>query len=487
MKCQQNLVQYQNNRRTNGHNVDKTKLDEKLASLNRKTAEHGEIKDQIIILNETIAKNQTRRDEVQNELMTLGAGSGNIKDVENIVREEAEKKQALSGIEKQLENLLADRLPYHLVPANLIESVKTHLSGEKTLLNWEAQKQELEPRRNKFTAAFFNTQPMSNQNEKNKTILERCITEAWETLYFPRPDGCADIVLHDYLESRQRQYLDGSFSFIQVGANQIRELVAKRKNIKARLKELELRRIKLEGVDNDGVLQTLNQELSNIQDKLEQQNKQLGSLERQETALATDISKERATYERENDYYIKSEPAKSIAHKAQKVIRLIDDLLPRLFELKTKELSQAVTQRYKQLAHKDQIEHIAINADGSCQFYAKNDKELKFDRAAGENQLFATALFAGLAQVSGYHIPLVVDTPLARLDSQHRENLLRYWYSDPDRQVILLSQDKEVDKALMQTISPYLGKTYLLESAPIGDGVYRTIARENAYFGGNHE
>ena len=221
-----------------------------------------------------------------------------------------------------------------------------------------------------------------------------------------------------------------------------------------------------------------------VQGELEQQHKKMGDLDRQTTALDATISQDRAAYERENAHYIQSEPAKSVANKAQKVIHLIDELLPRLFDLKTQELSQAVSRYIKQLAHKEQVSSVSIQADGTCRLMAEDGKEVQFDRSAGENQIFATALFAGLAQVSGYHIPLMVDTPLARLDSKHRDNLLRYWYSDPDRQVILLSQDKEVDETLLQSVRPYLGKTYLLESTLIGYGVYRTIAKENAYFGG---
>jgi DNA sulfur modification protein DndD len=89
-----------------------------------------------------------------------------------------------------------------------------------------------------------------------------------------------------------------------------------------------------------------------------------------------------------------------------------------------------------------------------------------------------------LADVSGYHIPLVVDTPLARLDSMHRENLLAYWRSDPERQVILLSQDKEIDASLAGMLEGFLANTWLLESKPIGGGLYRTSAREG-YFGGD--
>ena len=380
--------------------------------------------------------------------------------------------------------MLADRLPFHLVSADLMESIKTRVSEEKVRLDWESHKQGLEPQKNKFATAFFNTKPLKELEEQKKNVLATCITQAWETLYWPQPEGCAAFVLHNYFEPRQRQRLGESFFAIQVGANEIRSLVSKRKEIKTRLKELEMRRIKLEGAHDDGVLEKLNQDLANVQGELEQQHKKMGDLERQTTALDATISQDRAAYERENAHYIQSEPAKSVANKAQKVIHLIDELLPRLFDLKTQELSGAVSSCYKQLAHKQQVSSINIQADGTCRLVDDDGREVRFDRSAGENQIFATALFAGLAQVSGYHIPLVVDTPLARLDSKHRDNLLRYWYSDPDRQVILLSQDKEVDEALMESIRPYLSKTYLLESTLIGDGVYRTIAKENAYFGG---
>jgi DNA sulfur modification protein DndD len=483
-KLRDRLVQYQNNRRTNGgHNVDKAKLDTMLTALNEKIDQQTQLENNLGICNEEIARNQAKRDEVQHELISLGAGGGNIKSIEDVLREEGEKKREYDDCRKQLENMLADRLPFHLVSDNLMQSIKARLSEERIRLDWDTQKQGLEPQKNKFITALFNTAPMLRLTEKNKTVLESCVEEAWESLYFPRPSNCATELLHDYLEPRQRQRLEESLVTTQLGANQIRQLVKQRSDLKSRLEQLKNRRIKLESVHDDGVLEKLNRNLATVQSELEQQNKHLGDLERQATALDATIKQERAAYERENDHYISAEPTKSIANKAQKVIRLIDELLPRLFELKTQELSQAVTQHYKQLAHKQQINNIVIQADGSCRLFSKGGKEVKFDRAAGENQIFATALFAGLAEISGYDIPLVVDTPLARLDSKHRKNLLNYWCSDPNRQVILLSQDEEVDKELMESVRPHLSKTYLLESSLISDGVYKTVAKENVYFG----
>ncbi|MEP6878778.1 MAG: hypothetical protein ABI865_07995, partial [Nitrosospira sp.] len=90
---------------------------------------------------------------------------------------------------------------------------------------------------------------------------------------------------------------------------------------------------------------------------------------------------------------------------------------------------------------------------------------------------------AGLAEISGIDAPMVVDTPLGRLDSIHRANILKYWTSDKKRQVILLSQDKEIDQSTYMILEPHVGKTYLLQhSEEIDSGVGRTVAAKDKYF-----
>ena len=108
--------------------------------------------------------------------------------------------------------------------------------------------------------------------------------------------------------------------------------------------------------------------------------------------------------------------------------------------------------------------------------------EIKFDKSAGEDQLFATSLIAALAQVSGIKAPLVVDTPLGRLDSRHRNNVLDFWVSDKNRQVILLSQDEEINNTLYKKIKRHVLKTYILSHHELSDGVGKTVATENSYF-----
>lgn len=68
----------------------------------------------------------------------------------------------------------------------------------------------------------------------------------------------------------------------------------------------------------------------------------------------------------------------------------------------------------------------------------------KSDLSAGEKQLFAVAFIYALAKLSGRLMPFVIDTPLGRLDQQHRRRFVAGFLPNASHQVILLSTDTEI-------------------------------------------
>lgn len=83
--------------------------------------------------------------------------------------------------------------------------------------------------------------------------------------------------------------------------------------------------------------------------------------------------------------------------------------------------------------------------------------------SAGERQLLAIGILWGLARASGRPLPTVIDTPLGRLDSKHRSNLIDRYFPIASHQVILLSTDEEIDEDYHQQLLPRIAKSYLLE------------------------
>jgi DNA sulfur modification protein DndD len=90
--------------------------------------------------------------------------------------------------------------------------------------------------------------------------------------------------------------------------------------------------------------------------------------------------------------------------------------------------------------------------------------------SAGERQLFAVALLWALAKASGQVAPTVIDTPLGRLDSQHRRRLVDRYFPRAAEQVILLSTDEEIDAPLYAELEPSMSRSYTITYDPEAGG-----------------
>lgn len=100
------------------------------------------------------------------------------------------------------------------------------------------------------------------------------------------------------------------------------------------------------------------------------------------------------------------------------------------------------------------------------------------DLSAGERQLLAVALLWGLARAAGQPLPVVIDTPLGRLDGSHREHLLERYFPQASHQVVLLSTDTEIDEAAYARIAPQVGRAYHLKFDPATNATHV----EDGYF-----
>lgn len=95
-----------------------------------------------------------------------------------------------------------------------------------------------------------------------------------------------------------------------------------------------------------------------------------------------------------------------------------------------------------------------------------NDKKQEIsiqDRSAGEMQMISSSLIWALTRASNLTLPVVIDTPLGRLDSQHRNHLIEHYYRYLSDQVIILSTDTEITKDYVDIMNQCSAKQYLLD------------------------
>lgn len=83
--------------------------------------------------------------------------------------------------------------------------------------------------------------------------------------------------------------------------------------------------------------------------------------------------------------------------------------------------------------------------------------------SAGERQLLATAMLWGLADSSSRQLPVIIDTPLGRLDRTHRSNLVTEYFPNASSQVVLLSTDEEIDERWLPILETSIARMYLID------------------------
>ncbi|MDN5751883.1 MAG: DNA sulfur modification protein DndD [Nitrosospira sp.] len=166
------------------------------------------------------------------------------------------------------------------------------------------------------------------------------------------------------------------------------------------------------------------------------------------------------------------------AQQARRVFELYGNCLKKN---RRAEIEIALNQCFKQLmTSHHQISNIKLNENFALSYRDTQDREIGLANiSAGMKQLTAQALLWALSDVSGRGVPVIVDTPLARIDRLHQENLLRNYYPKAAQQVIVLPTDSELDADKYGILKPWVNAEFRLEN-PNGD---RTrIERDTAMY-----
>ncbi|MCB6365906.1 AAA family ATPase [Intestinibacillus massiliensis] len=90
-------------------------------------------------------------------------------------------------------------------------------------------------------------------------------------------------------------------------------------------------------------------------------------------------------------------------------------------------------------------------------------KRIEFQQLSkGEKQIFILSLYWAIIKASGRDIPFVIDTPFARIDTEHREQIAEKMFPSISGQVIILSTDEEITPPYYSTLRPYIAQEYTL-------------------------
>ena len=98
--------------------------------------------------------------------------------------------------------------------------------------------------------------------------------------------------------------------------------------------------------------------------------------------------------------------------------------------------------------------------------------------SSGEKQIFVMALYWAMMNQSKNDLPFIIDTPFARIDTEHRSNITNQFFIKLSGQLMILSTDEELSGTHLEDMKEQISHVYMLE---YGDDK-ATHIQSNKYF-----
>jgi DNA sulfur modification protein DndD len=247
--------------------------------------------------------------------------------------------------------------------------------------------------------------------------------------------------------------------------------------IKATLENLETLDARIIDVDRQLMSVPTEGQLGPVLQELGRERSQADTLQQQFDAVSTEMDHIEGVLARLTTQSERLRNAEADLHKEAledqrsreytiRALETVGKLLVSTVERNLANIEAAVLERFQQLIGKrNLVTGVTIAPDTLELRVSTGDGEhLPIERlSAGERQLLATAALWGLSTVAGRSIPLVIDTPLGRLDGDHRVNLATNYFPYAARQVVILSTDSEFTPDLYAKMRHAVGREYTLQ------------------------
>lgn len=209
----------------------------------------------------------------------------------------------------------------------------------------------------------------------------------------------------------------------------------------------------------------------------------LHRLKELQATLEFKLNRSKASYDKQIDHALSFASGEVEQRKISQRISQVKELLAtynlKLLDEIRGDLENSILDKFNTLLRKDNlIDRVIVEDSFNLKLKLKNE-EVEFNSlSAGERQLLASAILWTLVELSGVEMPVIIDTPLGRLDSEHRKTLINRYFPFCSSQVAILSTDTEIINHYYKELSPFLGKQYLLSgnkqktSSTIAEGYF---------------
>lgn len=441
-----------------------------LQELDQKAIELSDLETEIKILQDDIASQTKDQDDLTNKL-DKGAKEkgGNLADLRVNQAIDASK---LASIKKSILGELGDCFAFELggAPKNVeewkftqsLENMKNSRIAEQIFANLEEVIPEVDPNMSKDQITSIKALTKSRiDSEKSKTHVAFRFHDEESLLAVQKS-------LANYHEFDSRKMLEDGVSCLEDWKSSSKELSKASKSLG---------------------LQEIAQSLKELNSKIADMRGEFIVKSAKKTELESEISSLKSSLGN-----LSGGQGEEIMHKQVTLIE--ESLIPILsnyLQIKRKavcpDLESAFAEGFSILNRKSgQLEKASIDSETySTQIFMDGFKGnwLRKDLSATESQHVGLSLLYGMTRLSSMALPVVVDTPTSRMDSNHKSLSVTKFYPNLAHQVIILATSDDLSGGLYNDLKSTnkLGSEHILKEINQTDVKVNCESLES-YFGG---
>ena len=430
--------------------------------------EREEILDDISRYEAKLGAKNTETDELGSEINTIEAqvskiGGGFASKRGELKTKKASLQMKKISLESDLRTVISGPTPLGLIP-QLIKSLKFQIVKDEKILKQEIRQEILHEKESELSK-LLKSKKLWNEIDTDSQSKEKLIED-----------------ILSVFESEQKS--KNSTSMFNLSPLDYANILTLFDNLKTKYLE-KLKKLSDEYRDVNDELQKIDASLVNApnDDELGPLISKLNSLHEEQGVLKTEAGHLEQQISSKNSYLkmlnfklrniladkYKDKNAGVQAELATKVQKVLDEYVEKLKIKKLELLEKYLLEEIQRLMHKENlVTKVSVDKDTfEIKLFDKDGNQSPKDLLSkGEKQMYATAVLLALAKTSGKPLPFMIDTPLARLDVGHRDNLIKKFFPYASHQVVIFSTDSEIDQKYYLQMKPYLSRSYAMEYLP---------------------
>ena len=406
-------------------------------------------------IDESIAIAAKKVEALQEELEQLHKkyelqGGSVLEQRQSLMQKRAQIQTEITQNAELLVGMAATELPIFLV-RDLVSQIKLQAEDEHNDFIMQQALEQMDD----YLSDFEMQYPESIEASRVFVDYVRKQTEADSSPRLYEMSDHALFQMNDLVENSLQQSVDNT-----------RSLLVNKADLKKQLDEIESY-LTLDINEKD--LTAIYDQIKAKEADLVEAQVEYNGLQQERSSINSTVITKSAEYSRDIEILLQKLELQDDSERMMKysniALRILEAYAVELQRRKTGTLGATITKCYKQLANKKNlIQEIVMNPETLDMQYLdeKGNEVSKESLSAGEKQLMVIAILWALALCSKKKLPVIIDTPLSRLDSQHRTSIISTYFPNASDQTIILSTDTEIDHNYYEMMKNSVGDEFTL-------------------------